>query len=142
MIGKQFVLDTSILVHSVRQNRVWQRIQAEHNLVVIEPKPIVSVVSHGEIRALSLRHDWGERKLDRMEFSLEFFNSYQIDERVIEQYAALDHRSIQLGRAIGDNDLWIAATAAVTGSTLLTTDRDFEHLAPDYLDWQWIDPKV
>lgn len=29
---------------------------------------------------------------------------------------------------MGKNDLWIAATAYVTGATLLTTDADFDHL--------------
>ena len=37
------------------------------------------------------------------------------------------------GRAIPANDVWIAATAHVTGATLLTTDADFDHLMPLFL---------
>jgi len=43
---------------------------------------------------------------------------------------------------MGKNDLWIAATAAVTGATLLTTDRDFDKLAPRFLAREWIDPET
>jgi predicted nucleic acid-binding protein len=35
--------------------------------------------------------------------------------------------------------LWIAATAAVTKATLVTTDRDFDHLSPHLIDLQWVD---
>jgi len=35
---------------------------------------------------------------------------------------------------MGKNDLWIAATAAITESKLMTTDGDFDHLNGIYLD--------
>ena len=41
---------------------------------------------------------------------------------------------------MGKNDLWIAATAMATGATLLTTDKDFDHLDPTFLTRDWIDP--
>ena len=31
-------------------------------------------------------------------------------------------------RNMGKNDLWIAATASITKTILLTTDNDFDHL--------------
>ena len=34
---------------------------------------------------------------------------------------------------MGKNDLWIAATAAFLGTTLVTTDNDFNHLKDEYL---------
>ena len=37
-------------------------------------------------------------------------------------------------RNMGKNDLWIAATAAVTQSKLLTTDGDFDHLNGSFID--------
>jgi predicted nucleic acid-binding protein len=35
---------------------------------------------------------------------------------------------------IGQNDLWIAATAWVTKAALITTDSDFDHLHPVFLN--------
>ncbi len=35
---------------------------------------------------------------------------------------------------MGKNDIWIAATAYVTGSKLITYDNDFTHLENYYLE--------
>lgn len=43
---------------------------------------------------------------------------------------------------MGKNDLWIAATAHVLGAHVLTTDKDFDHLAPHFLSYSWIDPNA
>jgi len=59
---------------------------------------------------------------------------------VIETYAEIDDYSRRNGVTIGKNDLWIAATASVTGARLLTTDRDFDHLDGVYLSRDWVDP--
>lgn len=58
---------------------------------------------------------------------------------LIEAYAEIDNYSqgkstthtYPIGfsaRNMGKNDLWIAATAKVTNSTILTNDNDFDHL--------------
>jgi predicted nucleic acid-binding protein len=44
-------------------------------------------------------------------------------------------------RNMGKNDIWIAATAALTNSQLLTTDKDFTHLDKAFLDLQLIEAK-
>ena len=41
---------------------------------------------------------------------------------------------------MGAHDMWIAATARVKGATLLTTDKDFDHLSLGYISRDWIDP--
>ena len=43
---------------------------------------------------------------------------------------------------MGKNDIWIAATAAVTGARLLTTDKDFDHFSGVYLERDWLDPAL
>ncbi len=45
-----------------------------------------------------------------------------------------------MGHKMGKNDLWIAATAAETGSVLLTTDGDFAQLHPEHLKVWLLDP--
>lgn len=39
---------------------------------------------------------------------------------------------------MGKNDIWIAATASVFNLTLVTTDKDFEHLDGVYLKVKYI----
>lgn len=42
-------------------------------------------------------------------------------------------------RNMGKNDLWIAASAIVLKATLLTTDKDFDHLSPSFINIDLID---
>ena len=61
---------------------------------------------------------------------------------LIDAYVEIDVYSHGIGRDMSKNDLWIAATAMVTGAILLTTDWDFDHLHGLYLLRDWIDPKL
>lgn len=40
---------------------------------------------------------------------------------------------------MGKNDLWIAATTYVTGSKLITSDKDFDHLDGEYFEVLYIE---
>ena len=42
---------------------------------------------------------------------------------------------------MGKNDLWIAATASHYKLTLLTTDRDFQHLDAAFLKLEYVQPE-
>jgi tRNA(fMet)-specific endonuclease VapC len=138
----KYILDTNIHVHFVRESELWGDIRNRFNLFAIEPIPIVSTVSHGELRSLSLQLNWGKVKRDQMEFCLDYFIRMPIDtDGVIKTYAELDHFSIQAGRVMGKNDLWIAASAVVETATLLTMDADFDHLVPLYFDRIRIEPR-
>lgn len=59
---------------------------------------------------------------------------------LVHAYAMIDAHNIAVGRSMGDNDVWIAATAYITKATLLTTDKDFDHLDPLFIRRDWIDP--
>lgn len=55
-----------------------------------------------------------------------------IDSRpVLDRFAEFHSWTKSIGRTIGHNDLWIAATAAATGAHLVTTDADFDPLHPE-----------
>ncbi len=59
---------------------------------------------------------------------------------IMQAYAEIDAVSTKQGRKMGKNDVWIVATARVTGARLLTTDKDFDHLSPALITHDWIDP--
>jgi len=42
---------------------------------------------------------------------------------------------------MGKNDMWVAATAIATNSTLLTTDGGFMHLDKEFLNIKFYHPK-
>ena len=97
-----------------------------------------------EIRSIALRNNWGKKKQQQLEELLNQLVIADINaEDVIEKYAEIDAFSqgklkgkplCTSSRNMGKNDLWIAATAAVTNARLLTTDADFEHLDGQYLE--------
>lgn len=142
MSAQRYVLDTSVFVHFVRGSLLWERVLRDtYQLLTTTPTPRYCVVSEGEIRSLALRWDWGNRKLEQMEFCLSFFEPHPIEHpAVMRSYAVLDAHCAGTGHKMGKNDLWIAATASALGATLLTMDRDFDRLSPQFLSRIWIDP--
>lgn len=136
-----YLLDTNLLVHFVRGSAVWEIVRGTYQPLTAEPRPIICVVSVGEIRSLAAQWNWGGRKTSQMEFAVGFFRVVSIHEpAILNMYATLDSFCEGIGQPMGKNDVWIAATAAVTGATLLTTDRDFDRLCPQFLTRVWIDP--
>ena len=144
---KTYLLDTNILLYFFRQDKNWDIINAQYDLTMSDN--VVSVVGWGEILSLATRNSWGERRMAELDKLDEFFLISDIyDEKIIHRYAEIDTfsegklKSKPLGtsaRNMGKNDLWIAATASVLGLTLLTTDKDFNHLNQVYLDLAFVD---
>ena len=137
----RFLLDTNILVHAVRGDAFWTRLQLRYNLLATEPIPLISVVTAGELRSLAYQRKWATSKRSQMEFVLGYFQTVTIfDPWIIEAYALIDsHFQIQ-GHNLGKNDLWIAATANAFDATLLTTDKDFDPISPRFIARDWINP--
>lgn len=139
-MAARYLLDTNVLVHCVRGDDVWQGIQAAHFLLLLEPLPLICVVSVGELRSLASQFNWQTRRRSQMEFILDYFDWVNIDRpSILNTYAEIDAWTRQNGRKMGKNDLWIAASAAESGSRLITTDQDFISLDPTFLAVEWID---
>ncbi|MBX3397427.1 MAG: type II toxin-antitoxin system VapC family toxin [Gemmataceae bacterium] len=137
----QYLLDTNILVHCVRDDDLWAEIRESYQLMLIEPIPLISIVTAAELRSLALQFEWGPEKLDRMEFALGYFIELPVDSRdLVNTYATLDAHLQRSGQKMGKNDLWIAATTILADAVLISTDRDFERLAPTYLRLERMEP--
>jgi predicted nucleic acid-binding protein len=137
-----YLLDTNVLVHLVRGDAVWARVRATYQPLLIDPRAIISVVTAGELRSLALQFNWKAEKINQMEFYLYYLRRVSIDDpEVIRAYAVIDAHGQRIGQPLGKNDVWIAATAAVTGARLLNTDKDFDRLDPLFLSRDWIDPE-
>jgi tRNA(fMet)-specific endonuclease VapC len=126
---EKLLLDTNILVHLLRGRRAAEQLESTYSLGQRSPRPAISVISKGEIKSLAQQFEWGTDKLEKIDSLLAAMPSIDITARVIhDAYAKFDHSTLQRGTQLGKNDLWIAASAYVTDSTLLTTDGDFEPL--------------
>ena len=133
------ILDTNILVHYVRNDRTWARIRMDYQLLVVVPTPLISIVTAGELRSLARQRSWGRDKRDRMDFALGYFKIVPIDSpEQVSIYAEIDNFCLERGRVMGKNDLWIAATAALTDARLLTSDANFQLLDGAFLNLEWV----
>ncbi len=135
-----YVLDTNILIHILTGSEIG--IEAKAKTQKNNPYLIISIVTKAEIVSIAKQRRWGIRKLAELNSLLEEFLIIPIDnDELVEAYADIDAYSQgklnekplgQSSRNMGKNDLWIAATAYLTKSTLLTTDNDFDHLDAAY----------
>lgn len=91
----------------------------------------ISVVTVAEVRAGYLGGGWGVRKIAEAERLLADYLRLRIDRIYLDEWARLRNAARSRGIAISDNDLWIAATASVRQSVLVTCDRDHVRIAQD-----------
>ena len=86
-------------------------------------------MSVGELLAFANANHWGERRktalMERLKASLIIPISHP---GVHQRWADMQSTLQGVGISVGQNDLWIAATASVTGLTVLSTDKDFKRL--------------
>ena len=137
----RFLLDTNILLAYVRLGALGQYLKAVYNLYALRPAPLISIVTEGEIRAIALKNGWGATKLGELQRLLDALTVVPLPfSTVVDVYARIDNYCERHGFVLGKNDWWIAATAHVTGTTLLTTDRDFDPLHGLFLQREWVDP--
>ncbi|MES2460617.1 MAG: type II toxin-antitoxin system VapC family toxin [Armatimonadota bacterium] len=139
-----YLLDTNILVQYVRGSFLKEKIEAAYSLMTAELAPLISYVTEAEIRSLASQWDWGAQKRKDLDFLLTLFRRVPIEDsqgEIMQAYVLIDAVSTTLGYDMGKNDLWIAATARVITATLLTTDKDFDHLAGTFLSRTWISPE-
>ncbi len=139
--GALVVLDTNVLLALVRGKALGEPIDREFALRTRPERPLVSVVAIGEALALAYKFNWGEAKREMPRSQLGAFVPIGLlQSDIIERYAVLSAHCEANGLSLSDNDRWIAATAGSTGAWLLTTDKDFLPLDPDFIQLAWIDP--
>lgn len=146
----KYLLDSNIFIAYCRQRATAEVLDRVYNLDSTQNKLYYSTVTLGELDSFIKRNDLGKRKQLLINQLLQ--ESYQIDiniTEIINKYGDIENFSqtkLKLpghdftARNMGKNDLWIAATASHFGLTLLTTDRDFDHLDGAYLELAYIDP--
>ncbi|NBB79638.1 MAG: PIN domain-containing protein [Verrucomicrobia bacterium] len=150
---QRYLLDTNMLVGFSRK-AIWaKRTYETYQLGAPENMTFTSAICRGELLALAEKWGWGTGKRDALVQVLNQFPTVDINkESILNAYAAIDTwthgkpvSSMELPTpprpavVMKQNDMWIAATAVATGATLLTTDKDFDHLDGVVLNRIWVD---
>jgi tRNA(fMet)-specific endonuclease VapC len=121
--GRLLLLDTSVILHLLRGKATGLAIDAAYELRKRAGRPLASVVSVGEILSFAAQRRWGTDKVDQLKKLVEELVVVDIrSQSVLQCYAEIDSFLVSIGCKVGDNDAWIAATAAATNAVLLTTD--------------------
>jgi predicted nucleic acid-binding protein len=139
-----YLLDTNILLHWTRGSSVGEVVEGQFGLRASPFRPLICVVTLGEIEAFSRNAKWSQRRRDSLQDLRRKLVTVDIsDPRIISAYADLSTLAKNNGWPIfhDHNDLWIAAATRVTGATLLSTDakgflplREGNHLPVIVLD--------
>lgn len=138
---RHFFLDTNVVLAIIRGKELADYIDRHYSIRANLFRPLISVVTLGELYTLARRRQWGEKKLQHLDLIEQELVVVDINRRDILQAYAEVCCAVP-GKAIGKNDLWIAATTKVTGTTLLTTDKDFLPLSPGQIKLEWIDQNL
>lgn len=120
-----FLLDTSVVLHATRANSsVPGAIDAQFGLSVSRFRPAICEVTVAELLAFS--SSWGNKRKALLKAQIEKTLVIPIAHPGVHQrWADISSSLRSAGLMVGQNDIWIAATASVAGMTLLTTDKDF-----------------
>ena len=149
-MAKRYVLDTNILLFLVK-NPVFGQYFTQTYGTHPSNELVYSYVSLGELDSITKQNQWGIKRLQALQKALKGFTAIPLTgQALITQYGDIDAYSqgrlpaqpLPAGmsaRNMGKNDLWIAATTAALGATLITTDRDFDHLSPAFFAIDWVD---
>ena len=141
-----FLLDTNILVHTIRLSAVGQKIEQQYQLFSGNHNLVISAVTKGEVLSFAKQSAWGIAKMNKLTALLDALTCVPIDgaSALMDAYADIDTYSQGkhllyptnpgfTSRNMGKNDLWIAATSFLLDIPLLTTDHDFDHLQPHFI---------
>lgn len=120
-----FLLDTSVVLHATRgKSPVPAAIDAQFGLSASHFRPAICEVTKAELLAFS--SGWGEKRRALLSAQIDKTLVIPISHHGIHQrWADMSSALRAAGLTVGQNDIWIAATASVAGMTLLTTDKDF-----------------
>ena len=139
----RYVLDTNIVLAYLRKHTIWNLIEEPFEIYDSETIVFVPAVVIGELESIAVQNDWGQKKKQDLEvFVNEFIRVDQLNDEIITAYSKIDAFSQgrlegkplnDSARNMGKNDLWIAATASILDATLITTDKDFQHLHTHFL---------
>lgn len=136
------LLDTSVLLHLLRNDAAGRWIDATYELTRRPERPLICEVTLGELLRIGARRTWGAARRQALGLWRQHLVVMPIGrEPVLAAYAELGAFAEAAGRALSDNDVWIAACAHVADAVLLTTDRDFDALHPRFIQREWIDPE-
>ena len=115
------LIDTDVLSYIA-----WERTQAEPFAPLLLGKlPFISFVTVGEMFYGAAKANWGERRISEMETILSRYTVIPGTYHVAQRYG---HVKRAFSDQVGENDMWIAATALAHELPVVT--NNLKHFEP------------
>ena len=131
-----YLLDTTTFSALMRRAA---RVHAKISNLATNDRAVICAITRGEILYGLERLPLGKRRADLEAEAGKLFN--QLDciavlEGAGDWYATIKSAAASQGTPLGENDLWIAATALSINAVLVSTDSDFQRVGALKLeDW-------
>ena len=125
---RSFLLDSTTLSFLMERR---PEVMAHMASVEQADRVAICTIVRGEILYGLERMPNGHRRRENERAAAELFEMLPCDdlsEAVAEVYARIKFEAERRGTRLGENDLWIAATALARGATLVTSDTDFQRV--------------
>jgi predicted nucleic acid-binding protein len=100
--------------------------------VVAPDEAAICVIVRGEILYGIERLPVGQRRAsmeDKARLVLSQMRCYELSLQASDHFARIKAQQQRIGFSLNDDDLWIAASCAEFGATLVSRDRDFSRIA-------------
>jgi predicted nucleic acid-binding protein len=148
----RYVLDTGIVLGFLRGAPYARHVIDTYDPLSPPNLAVQSVVSVAELESLGFKNKWGQQKLDKLDELVRKIPIQDINHpAILRKFSEIDayqenkHPSLSIpsgksGFKLGDNDIWIAATASAMQAVILTTDKDFLPLNNVFATVIYIDP--
>jgi len=147
-----YILDTNIPILVVKNSKFAAFFENTYSKDIAATFSI-SFVSLGELDSIIQQNQWGAKRIKQLNHILNKLIVIPLDNKdFIRNYGTIDaysqgklkNKPLPVGmssRNMGKNDLWIAATALSIQATLITTDKDFDHLHQVFVQVHYVDVK-
>lgn len=120
-----YLLDTNIVLNLVRGSAIGAHLAAMFGLMNSANRPLVSIVTHGELLLIAAQNQWGTAKLEALSNALDNLVTIDLnDKSVLAAYVEVQlysRKAIGGSRRLNANDAWIVACAKAADATLLTS---------------------
>lgn len=134
MNHQPLLLDTGIVMGLLKENPLGEGVRESLRLTLQPMRPLMAIVSVGECLKIARHCNWGEPRVEGLRQLITSLTVVRLTPQVITEYVEMACWLRRFGRTMQHNDLWIAAAARAAGARVITTDGDFDCLAPGFIE--------
>jgi tRNA(fMet)-specific endonuclease VapC len=121
MNGKNYLLDTNIIIISFKDKRLETKIKEAVSIFI--PSIVIGELYFGAEKSQNKKGNY-----KRIKILIENSIILSCDSETARYYGIIKESLRKIGKPIPENDIWIAAVARQYNLELVTRDKHFQHI--------------